>query len=320
MRVLFFGTAHFAVPTLESLFASHNHSVIGVVSQPDRPSGRGLQLQESPVKRAALSINPELPILQPEKARTREFREQVEALAPDALVVAAFGQILSQRLLDGPQYGGINVHGSLLPRWRGAAPMQYALIAGDTETGVTTMQMDAGMDTGDILLKASVPIDPDDTAETIERKLSTLGAPLLIETLDKLELGTCPREVQDSNLATFCPPLSNDAGTIDWTKSASSISNLIRGVTPRPGAWLFFGGKGVKVWQSKVSELSVDTAAPGTVVSSDKGGITIAAGDGGAVLIEIVQPEGKPRMNAAEWANGARIKPGIKFDSRQPSG
>jgi methionyl-tRNA formyltransferase len=190
--------------------------------------------------------------------------------------------------------------------------MQYCLIAGDSETGVTTMQMDAGMDTGDMLLKESIPILETDTIETLEQKLSEIGAPLLIETLDLIEKGACPREVQDNALATFCPPLAPDAGIIDWAKPAKDIVNLIRGVTPRPGAWLTLDGKKVKVWQASVTMIEEENVVPGEIVASDKNGVTVSASDGTGVILESVQPEGKPRMNATDWANGARIKVGIR--------
>ena len=223
MRILFFGTTPFAVPSLLALLNSPEHEVLGVVTQPDRPSGRGLQVQQSAVKKAALARRPDMVILQPERARRKEFVAQVAEIEPDVLVVAAFGQILPQRLLDIPKYGGINVHGSLLPRWRGAAPMQYALIAGDVETGVTTMQMDAGMDTGDMLLKAYLPLGPDDTIDTVEEKLAALGAPLLLETLARLGRDNCPRDVQDESLVTYSPPLPADFGVLDWNKSAVEL-------------------------------------------------------------------------------------------------
>jgi methionyl-tRNA formyltransferase len=305
MRVLFFGTSPFAVPTLRALIDSPRHDVLGVVTQPDRPSGRGLQMQRSPVKRAAMELRPELPILQPERARKKVFVDEVAEIAPDVLVVAAFGQILPQRLLDLPKYGGINVHGSLLPRWRGAAPMQYALIAGDAETGVTTMQMDAGLDTGDMLLRATLPIGPNDTIDTLESSLSALGAPLLIETLDRLQRGDCPRMAQDAGLATYAPSLAPDAGFLDWNRLAQQLANQVRGVTPRPGAWIFFGGKRIKVWQAKAVEGDA-SAGPGVVLSA-KGPLIVAASDGSALAIESVQPEGKPRMGAGDWARGARL-------------
>ncbi len=313
MRVLFSGTSAFAVPTLQALFDSPGRDVIGIVTQPDRPSGRGLQLQQSAVKRAALIARPDLIVLQPERARRREFIDQVEAMQPDVLVVAAFGQILPQRLLDLPRYGGVNVHGSLLPRWRGAAPIQYCLMGGDAVTGVTTMQMDAGMDTGDMLLKSALPITPDDTVDTLEIKLAALGAPLLIETLERLERGDCPREKQDDSLATFCPPLTADISILDWTYPAVELSNLIRGVTPRPGAWVFFGGKRIKVLSAHAANIDASSAAPGEVIAA-KEGVTVAAGDGSALHLESVQPEGKPRMDAAAWARGARVALGSRFE------
>lgn len=311
MRILFFGTTPFAVPSLNALLDSPEHQVLGVVTQPDRPSGRGLQLQQSAVKRAALERRPEMPILQPERARRREFVERVAAIAPDALVVAAFGQILPQKLLDIPKYGGINVHGSLLPRWRGAAPMQYALISGDAETGVTTMQMDAGMDTGDMLLKSVLPLGTDDTLETVEEKLAALGAPLLLDTLARLERGDCPREKQDDREVTYSPPISADFGTIDWHKTAAELAHLVQGVTPRPGAWASFGGKRVKVWKASAGEIA--SGAPGEVIEV-KPQVLVAAGDASALILEFVQPEGKPRMAAADWARGARLAPGMRFD------
>jgi len=315
MRVLYFGTSPFAVPALEALLASR-HEVIGVVTQPDRPTGRGLQLSSSPVKKATLELAPGLPIIQPEKARVRAFREQVEAMAPDVLVVAAFGQILTQRLLDGPRYGGINIHGSLLPRWRGAAPLQYCLIAGDTETGVTTMQMDAGMDTGDMLLQSRRPIESDDTVESLERKLSVDGASLTLETLGRLERGDCPRTPQDSALVTYAPSLPPDIGYIDFNKPAHDIVNLVRGVSPKPGAFVAFGGRRVKIWQAAVDKpLSVpDGLSTGEVAIMDAMGIIVLAGSHTTVRISEVQPESKGRMRAADWARGARLSSGARLE------
>ena len=315
MRVLLFGTTPFAVPSLLALLDSPDHEVLGVVTQPDRPSGRGLQVQQSAVKKAVLERRPEMPILQPERARRKEFVAQVAEIAPDALVVAAFGQILPQRLLDIPKYGGINVHGSLLPRWRGAAPMQYALISGDAETGVTTMQMDAGMDTGDMLLKARLPLGSDDTIDTVEEKLAALGAPLLLETLARIQSGDCPREVQDESKVTYSPPLPAEFGDLDWNKSARDLANLVRGVTPRPGAWASFGGKRIKIWKASAdNSAGTGSVASGEVVSV-KPELAVSAGDGSLLVLQAVQPEGKPRMSAAEWARGARLAPGMRFES-----
>jgi methionyl-tRNA formyltransferase len=248
MRILFLGTSPFAVPVLQDLAQAPEHEVLAVVTQPDRPHGRGGKAGASPVKDAALRLG--LPVWQPERVRAKEFMQIVRDIAPDALVVAAFGQIIPQRMLDLPRYGGINVHGSLLPRWRGAAPMQYALMTGDTETGVTTMQMDAGLDTGDMLLKAMLPLEDTDNLATVEAKLSALAVPLLRETLDRLAHGNCPRTPQDALLVTQAPSLPPDIGALDWTRPAHALHNMVRGVTPRPGAYTFWQGKRLKVWRT----------------------------------------------------------------------
>ena len=315
MRVLFFGTSPFAVPTLNKLLASH-HQVVGVVTQPDRPHGRRMSESFSPVKKAILEHDPSFLLLQPEKARTKEFRLAITELTPDVLVVAAFGQILSERLLNVPKFGGINVHGSLLPRWRGAAPMQYSMIAGDKETGVTIMQMAAGLDSGDILLQGAVPIVPDDDIDTIEEKLSVVGADLLLETLTLLEEGKAVAVPQDEALVTFAPPLPPDFGFIDWTKSASEIAHLVQGVTPRPGAFAFLDSKRLKLWRCSVDPLGGD-GEPGTIVELRKSGdlgILVQSGVSSRLLIKEVQPESKARMRALDFARGARIAAGSKFD------
>ncbi len=316
MRILYFGTAAFAVPTFEALLASR-HDVIGIVTQPDRPTGRGLQLSLSPVKKAAIALAPGLPILQPEKARTRAFREAVAAMEADVYVVAAFGQILSQRLLDTPRYGGINIHGSLLPRWRGAAPMQYCLIAGDVETGVTIMQMDAGMDTGDMLLQSSRTIEPNDTIDTLEQKLGADGVPLILETLELLERGACPREKQDDALVTYAPSLPADFGYLDVTRPAIELRNLTRGVTPRPGAFLGYASKRIKVWSAEAEYLSeaFHGTEPGQIVKIDSTGIILQTGSGTLLKLIEIQPESKARMAAADWARGSRATIGARFES-----
>ncbi|MDR3710812.1 MAG: methionyl-tRNA formyltransferase [Capsulimonadaceae bacterium] len=316
MRILYFGTSPFAVPALAALLESR-HVIIGVVTQPDRPTGRGLQLSLSPVKKAALALAPELPILQPEKARTREFREAAAALEADVFVVAAFGQILSQRLLNTPRYGGINIHGSLLPRWRGAAPMQYCLIEGDAETGVTTMQMDAGMDTGDILLQSRRIIEPADTIERLEEKLSADGAELILETLNLLERGECPRTPQDAAEVTYAPSLASDHGYLDLNRPAVELSHLIRGVTPRPGAFIGFGGKRIKVWTAEPALVAEPrpNAQPGEISNLETTGIIVQTGVNTALKLIEVQPESKAKMKAADWARGARASIGQKFTS-----
>ena len=315
MRLVFMGTSPFAVPSLQALHEAPEHEILAVVTQPDRPSGRGGRVAASPVKDAATRLG--LPVLQPEKVRAREFVQSLRDLAPDVLVVAAFGQIIPQRLLDLPPYGGINVHGSLLPRWRGAAPMQYALMAGDAETGVTTMQMDAGLDTGDILRQASLPLTEDDNLGTLEARLSALSAPLLLETLSALAAGLCPRVPQDPARMTLSPSLSPDIGAFDWTRPARDLHNLTRGVTPRPGAYTLWQGKRLKVLKTGLSE---DMAGePGVVQNVGPGGITVTTGKGALRLLD-VQPESKGRMAADAWARGARVGPGQRFEARRLSG
>jgi len=314
MRILFLGTSPFAVPSLNKLAADESHSLLGVVTQPDRPHGRGGKELQSPVKAAALALD--LPVYQPEKVRDKTFREFVRELAP---VVAAFGQLISGRMLEIPRFGGINVHGSLLPRWRGAAPMQYSLIEGDSETGVTTMQMDVGLDTGDILLQASLPLkDINDLAE-LEHQLSIIGADLLIDTLKALERGDCPRIPQDSDLATYAPSLPADFGAFDWNLSALELHNLVRGVSPKPGAYTVWQGKRLKIWVTEVRE---QQAGPhdsvGIIQYVDRQGITVST-NLGALLLTSVQPESKARMSAADWARGARIVPGMSFSNLETS-
>lgn len=320
MRIVYFGTSAFAVPSLEALIASP-HDVVGIVTQPDRPTGRGLQLSVSPVKKAALALAADLPILQPEKARARQFREAAAELGADVFVVAAFGQILSQRLLDTPRYGGINIHGSLLPRWRGAAPMQYCLIAGDSETGVSTMQMDAGMDTGDVILQSRRPLLPEDTVASLEEKLSVDGAGLILQTLSQIETGAARRTPQDPALVTYAPSLAPDFGFLDLTRPAQELANLTRGVTPRPGAFIGWRGKRIKVWKAEAVPPDGPLSAPdfgenvGEIIKIHSVGIIVQAGSASWLRIAEVQPESKTRMSASDWARGSRAAVGLKFES-----
>ncbi len=304
------GTTPFAVPTLQALHDTSGHEILAVVTQPDRPQGRGGRVAAPPIKEAALRLG--IPILQPEKVRAKDFVQTAREMAPDVLVVAAFGQLIPQRLLDVPPFGGVNVHGSLLPRWRGAAPMQYALMAGDAETGVTTMQMDAGLDTGDILLKAPLTLTDDDNLGTVEAKLSALGAPLLLETLARLAAGNCPRMVQDAALVTQSPSLPPDTGALDWSRPARDLHNLVRGVTPRPGAYTFWQGRRLKILKTTYTEGGAE-GAPGTVQKVASDGITVSTG-GGLLHLQDVQPESKGRMAADAWARGARVAAGQTFE------
>jgi methionyl-tRNA formyltransferase len=319
LKIVFFGTAEFAVPALESLLAA-GHNVLAVVTQPDKPQGRGMQLAASPVKKAAERHG--LPVLQPRRVRAESFIAKIRDLAPDVLAVAAFGQIVPQALLDVPPLGPINVHGSLLPQYRGAAPIQHAIMAGETETGVTTIWMDATLDTGDMLLAGVEPIALDDTAGTLTPRLAALGASLLLRTLDGLADGTLPRRKQDDTQATFAPPIKPEDGQIRWGESAAAIANRIRGVSPKPGAFAAIKGKRVKLWAATVVtdartiEAGTADAEPGTIrsISKTPPGVVVAAGAGTVVLLTEAQPDNGRRMSAADWARGLRLTPGDWFD------
>jgi methionyl-tRNA formyltransferase len=309
MRVLFFGTSDFAVPSLDALMASGKHEVLSVVTQPDKPQGRGQQVSASPVKQAALRYG--LPLLQPARVRAASFLETARDLAPDVLALAAFGQIIPQKLLDLPPYGPINVHGSLLPAYRGAAPIQYAILNGESETGITTMWMDATLDTGDILLKRVVPIDPEDTTGTLVPKMAQAGAELLLETLDLLAEGSCPRTPQDHNSATFSPPITPEDSRVRWDESAERIRNRMRALSPRPGLFTEIKGKRLKIWSATANP--EETGEPGVVISVNKLGVTVGTVSGALVLTE-VQQENSRRMPASDWARGARVSPGDRFE------
>jgi methionyl-tRNA formyltransferase len=319
LRVVFFGTADFAVPCLEALIEA-GHDVLAVVTQPDKPRGRGRQLASSPVKEAALERG--LPVLQPKRVRSETFIEKVRQMAPDVLALAAFGQIVPQALLDVPPLGPINVHGSLLPGYRGAAPIQRAIMAGESETGVTTMWMDATLDTGDMLLAASIPIGPQDTAGDLFPRLAAIGARLLVETLDGLSAGTLDRRPQDDSLATQAPALQPEDGFIRWEETASQIDCRIRGVTPKPGAFAAIAGKKVKIWKARPVSGEPVAELPGTVLGYAKSpaGLLVAAGEGSSLVLIEAQPENGKRMPADAWARGLRLAPGQAFDALPDAG
>ena len=311
MKTVFVGTSTFAVPSLEALIASA-HEVVAVVTQPDKPRGRSGKPQMPPVKEIALAHS--LPVLQPEKIRMPESVAEIREFGPvGAVVVAAYGQIIPKDLLDWPRYGCINVHGSILPKYRGAAPIQHALIAGEKQTGVTTMLMDEGLDTGDILLQKAIDIVPNENYGELQDRLSWLGAELLIRTLNELEDGSIAAIPQDDEIATHARSLSREAGAIDWTLSADDIVNRIRGCTPRPGAYTGFCGAQLKIWSACVHEREGSKAAPGEIVAISNDGIDIAAGSGVVRLLE-VQPESRKRMSAADFARGG-LKVCQTFDS-----
>ena len=305
MKVIFMGTPDFAVGTLKALVEA-GHEVAAVVTQPDKPKGRSKELVFSPVKQEAVKLGIE--VLQPEKARNEEFIEKLRTYNADIFVVVAFGQILSKEILDYPKFGCINVHASLLPRWRGAAPMQWAILEGDEKTGVTTMQMAEGLDTGDMLLKAETVIEKEDTAETIHDRLSEMGKDLLLETLEKVEKGEIVPQKQDDSLSCYAKMLKKDMGKIDMNWDAAKVERYIRGMNSWPSAYTTFRGKTLKLWRANV--LAENTGEkPGTVVDVLKNSFIVQTGDGCLEFLE-VQLEGKKRMDAGSFLRGVKIEKG----------
>ncbi len=311
-RIIFMGTPDFSVPTLQGLIDSRDQ-VVAVVTQPDRPKGRGKKLTPPPVKILAESAG--IPVLQPTKIRTVEFAETLGSFRPDLIILVAYGRILPSNILDLPPLGCINVHGSLLPRHRGAAPIQQAVLAGDTVAGVTIMQMDTGMDTGAILLQTSIPIAEDDTAGSLFSKLSNLGGKTLLEALDLLRANKLPPAEQDHSIATEAPPLKKEHGSIDWEKSASELHCFIRGMDPWPTAYSFLDGKRFRFFVPDLSDISSDQP-PGTIIQADKNGLLIATG-GGVLSVREIQPEGKKRMTVTAYLCGQTLESGQQFIPEQ---
>mgnify|MGYP004641694277 FL=1 len=303
MNIVFMGTPDFAVESLKRIYES-GHNIKAVISQPDKKAGRGMNIMPTPVKEYAISKN--LTVYQTEKIKKdRELIEKIKELKPDVIVVVAFGQILSKEILDIPKYGSINVHGSLLPKYRGAAPIQWSIINGDEVTGITTMYMDAGMDTGDMIQKFELNIDEDDTYGTLYEKMKVLGGKAIIETLEKVADGTAHREKQSDDF-TVAPMIEKEMGEIDWNKSSRDIRNLIRGFNPMPGAYTVMkDGAKMKVWMSEYSDISsTDEVLPGTFIIADsKKGLYVKTGDGVLELTEIQMPNLK-RMSAKEYLRG----------------
>ena len=306
MRVVFMGTPAFAVPSLERLIAD-GHLVCGVVTQPDKPKNRGMKLTASPVKECALAHG--IPVYQPVTLKDGQALENLRALAPELVVVAAYGKILPAALLDLPSLGCINVHSSLLPKYRGAAPINWAVINGEAETGVTIMHMAPALDAGDIILARSTPIDPNETVERLHDRLAELGADLLSQAVDALARGTAPRIPQDDSRATYAPMLSRDLSPIDWTRPARDIHNQVRGLIPWPATTTRLpNGAEVKVFA--VEETGEGThAAPGSLVRAGKEGIDLACGDGRVLRITELQAQGKRRMSAADYLRGNPLGP-----------
>jgi len=311
LRVVFFGTPSFAVPTLDALLASR-HSVIAVVTQPDRPRGRGQRTTASPVKEAAVAAG--IPILQPAAVKTREFAAELGGLAADIAVVAAYGQILTEQLLAIPRLGMINVHASLLPHYRGAAPIHRAIIAGDFSTGVTIMRMVRALDAGAMIATQRVEIGEDDTSVDLEDRLARLGAGLLARTLDEIAAGRAHETPQDDSAATYAPRLSKDDGRVDWSRNALEIHNLIRGLHPWPHAVTFVRGVRLILHRSHPTGRT-STDAPGTILEAAADRLTIATGDSALDLLEI-QAEGKRPMHIREFLAGHPLTLGTRL---QPS-
>lgn len=310
MRLVFCGTPQFAVPTLKALLHS-GHDVPLVVTQPDRPSGRGMSLVAPPVKRAALEAG--LPVVQPEKIRNNtEFRAQLEAIQPEAIIVVAYGRIIPKWMLDLPRHGNLNLHASLLPKYRGAAPIQWAVASGEPVTGATTMRIDEGLDTGDMLLQRELPIAPDQTAEDIFPLLAEMGAPLMVETLEGLKGGTIVPKKQDNSLATLAPILKREDGQINFAIPAMTIYNRWRGFQPWPGAYTSFRSKKLVLHRMMPMELRGEQSVPAEV-RVDRDRLFVDCGESSRIEIFEVQPEGKKRMAAADFLHGYQLKNGDRL-------
>lgn len=307
MRIVFMGTPDFAVGSLQALCESGKHEIVGVVTQPDRPKGRGNKLLMTPVKEYALSQG--LEVYQPQRVKTEEFVQVLRELTPQLIVVAAFGQFLSSEILELPQYGCINVHASLLPKYRGAAPIQYAIIKGEKESGVTIMQMDIGMDTGAMLDKVVVPIAENTTMGELHDALRTQGAALLLKVIDDIAAGTAKAEPQNNDEATYATLLDRSMEHIDWTKNVQEVHNLIRGFNPAPSTFTKLpNGKSLKIWGSRLTD-KTSAAVAGTVVEIAKHSFFVACGAGVLEITE-VQPESKKRMPAQVFLNGRGVQEG----------
>ncbi len=309
MRLIYLGTPRFAVPTLEAILSA-GHEVAAVVTQPDRPKGRGHSVSASPVKECALAFG--LPVLQPERVRRPEVVAALREVAPEAMVIVGYGQLIPQAVIDIAPYGIINVHASLLPELRGAAPIQWAIARGYATTGVTTMQIDAGLDTGDMLLKAETAIGPDEDAEGLGERLAVMGAQLLVDTLRKLVAGSLHPEKQDPAAATYAPILTRADGMIDWSRPAEEIHNRIRGMQPWPGGHTLLRGQLLHIWIARGASELAAIGVPG-MLRVMRDGLFAAAGNGSWLKLIEVQAEGRKRMGADEFARGQRIESGEKL-------
>jgi methionyl-tRNA formyltransferase len=311
LRIVFCGTPEFAVPSLRRLAERPEFSIEAVISQPDRPRGRGQHVSSSPVKEAALEIG--LHVYQPETIKSESSQEFLKRVAPDAVVIIAYGQIIPAKLLTIPRLGWINVHGSLLPRYRGAAPIHWAIANGETVTGLTTMQINAGMDTGPTLLRREVAIGPDETAPELAARMSAVGADTIVESLLQFDRGEISPAPQDEKSATYAPILKKEDGRIDWGRPAQQNYNRMRGFTPWPGSYTTFRGQTCHLWgQPETSGAAEAQPAPGELVPSAKD-IYVMCGEGTRLRLESVQMEGRKKIPAREFANGARLGAGDRF-------
>ena len=304
LRIAFAGTPTFALPALRALLASR-HRVVGVLTQPDRPAGRGRELRASPVKLLASTVRT-LPIAQPPTLKTPEGRAILHEWSPDLLVVVAYGLILPQAVLDRPRLGCLNIHGSLLPRWRGAAPIQRAILAGDTETGVSIMQMDAGLDTGPVLLERRHPIGLHDTAGDLHDALSELGAAALLEAIDAIDNGTVVARAQPAEGVTYAAKLEKSEATIDWTRPATALELQVRAFNPWPIAETRFAGESLRILRARVAQPAGGEAAPGTLLGLAEDGLRVACGEGVLAVSEL-QRAGKRPVSARDFANAVRL-------------
>ena len=303
LKIIFAGTPDFSVAPLQALIDSE-HEVIAVYTQPDRPAGRGRKLTASPVKNLALEHD--IPVFQPESLRNEDAQQQLAALEADIMIVVAYGLILPKVVLEMPKFGCLNIHASLLPRWRGAAPIQRAIESGDAESGVTIMQMDVGLDTGDMLYKTSTPIRTDDSAQSLHDRLSSLGSDALMATLANLENLQAKAEKQDESLVTYAEKLSKAEAKIDWNLPAGEIVRKIQAFNPWPVAFCDFDGKPLRIWQASVSSDKTNTETPGEVIQLEKTGLYVATGDG-VVCLTQVQPAGKKAMSAYDFAQARQL-------------
>ncbi|HZP34269.1 MAG TPA: methionyl-tRNA formyltransferase [Candidatus Acidoferrales bacterium] len=310
MRIIFCGTPEFAVPSLRALLANSEFTIEAVVTQPDRPRGRGQRLSPPAVKEVAAETG--LRIYQPESMKSDEARNFIAEIRPDAAVIIAYGQIIPRRLLEIPRLGWMNLHASLLPKYRGAAPIAWAVIHGETRTGVTTMQLDPGLDTGPILMQREIEIGADETTPELAKRMSEIGAPLVIETLAKLDRGEITPVTQDAAQASYAPILKKENGRIDWSQTASEIYNGIRGLAPWPGAYTTFRGRLCHIWGKPHGAPAAGPHETGSLVIADAA-VQVICGGGTRLQLDAVQLEGRKRVTAREFANGARLGDGERF-------